>query len=226
MLFAVGLKTYIQSSTTEQYQRIFALKTLRDPVLIQEESEKIRAQFARLGIIFAPIDLFFNNSIYSNDSVLLAHNVIYGGKEIADMTALLGNLAQSASEFSATSRPTIQTGDTGIFGKYSELKVTDFLRENQDTLFTFQEHLDRAVHYYGQIKSLGDPALDDKFDKAFEMLYNAQKYTKFLLDNFDDVLYALGDTKPQRYVILNQNRDEIRATGGFPGSVITIELYK
>lgn len=36
----------------------------------------------------------------------------------------------------------------------------------------------------------------------------------------------LGDTLPQRYLILNQNQDELRANGGFPGSVITFSLYK
>jgi len=36
----------------------------------------------------------------------------------------------------------------------------------------------------------------------------------------------LGHDEPQRYIIFNQNRDEIRANGGFPGSVITFTLYK
>ena len=41
-----------------------------------------------------------------------------------------------------------------------------------------------------------------------------------------DLLTMLGNAEPQRYIILNQNRDEIRANGGFPGSVITFTLYK
>ena len=36
----------------------------------------------------------------------------------------------------------------------------------------------------------------------------------------------LGHDEPERYLILNQNRDELRANGGFPGSVITFTLYK
>lgn len=36
----------------------------------------------------------------------------------------------------------------------------------------------------------------------------------------------LGHKDPQRYIIFNQNRDEIRANGGFPGSIITFTLYK
>ena len=36
----------------------------------------------------------------------------------------------------------------------------------------------------------------------------------------------LGDQKPERYMILNQNQDELRANGGFPGSILSFELYK
>jgi hypothetical protein len=108
----------------------------------------------------------------------------------------------------------------------SNLKTTDFLRDNEETLFTMQEHLHNAVHYYGEIKTLWDATLDAKFNKAFETLYETQKQVDFVLTNFESILYALWDSKPQRYVFLNQNRDEIRASGGFPWSVITLELYK
>jgi hypothetical protein len=156
VVFAAGLKNYIQSSTTEQYQRLFALKTLRDPIAIQEESEKIRAQFARLGVIFAPIDLAFNNSIYSNESVNLAHNIIYGGKEVAEIAALLGNLGQSLQEFAGdeTHKNIQPVISSPLLEKYSHLKLTDFLRENEEVLMTFQTHIDKAVHYYGQVKNL------------------------------------------------------------------------
>lgn len=40
------------------------------------------------------------------------------------------------------------------------------------------------------------------------------------------LLSMLGDEEPVRYIILNQNRDEIRANGGFPGSIISLTLYK
>jgi hypothetical protein len=36
----------------------------------------------------------------------------------------------------------------------------------------------------------------------------------------------LGDIKPERYMIINQNQDELRANGGFPGSILSFELYK
>ena len=40
------------------------------------------------------------------------------------------------------------------------------------------------------------------------------------------MLALLGADTPERYIILNQNRDEIRANGGFPGSVITFTIFR
>lgn len=40
------------------------------------------------------------------------------------------------------------------------------------------------------------------------------------------MLALLGAETPERYIILNQNRDEIRANGGFPGSVITFTIFR
>jgi Protein of unknown function (DUF4012) len=36
----------------------------------------------------------------------------------------------------------------------------------------------------------------------------------------------LGHINPQRYIVFNQNRDEIRANGGFPGSILSFTIYK
>ncbi len=48
----------------------------------------------------------------------------------------------------------------------------------------------------------------------------------FYTEHEQNILTMLGHREPQRYIVLNQNRDEIRANGGFPGSVITFTLYK
>ncbi|MFO0763884.1 MAG: DUF4012 domain-containing protein [Candidatus Gracilibacteria bacterium] len=49
---------------------------------------------------------------------------------------------------------------------------------------------------------------------------------EYYLLHKDEILTAMGRNKPMRYLILNQNRDEIRASGGFPGSVIFLEMNR
>jgi Protein of unknown function (DUF4012) len=46
------------------------------------------------------------------------------------------------------------------------------------------------------------------------------------LANDANIENMLGHTNPQRYIVFNQNRDEIRANGGFPGSILSFTLYK
>ena len=46
------------------------------------------------------------------------------------------------------------------------------------------------------------------------------------LANDTRVENMLGHINPQRYIVFNQNRDEIRANGGFPGSILSFTLYK
>jgi Protein of unknown function (DUF4012) len=41
-----------------------------------------------------------------------------------------------------------------------------------------------------------------------------------------DILALLGEETPERYIVLNQNRDEIRANGWFPGSIITFTVFR
>jgi len=44
------------------------------------------------------------------------------------------------------------------------------------------------------------------------------------VEHFDEILDMLGDTAPKKYLIVLQNSDEIRPTGGFMGSVALVTL--
>lgn len=79
---------------------------------------------------------------------------------------------------------------------------------------------------YSKVESLGNGELDAKFQQAVTLLVATQNRLRFALERKDAILAAVGHESPQRYLILNQNRDEIRATGGFPGSAVFVEFYK
>lgn len=83
-----------------------------------------------------------------------------------------------------------------------------------------------ALAEYSKIQSLGDPEYDEKFKTAVTMLVTIQDRLRFVITHEKALMTALGHEMPQRYLILNQNRDELRATGGFPGSAIFVEFYK
>lgn len=108
----------------------------------------------------------------------------------------------------------------------SSQQATDFLRDQKPFLETFHAHLESALSAYARIDTTGNGENDEKLKKVVAFLSGGETITSFVLKNYESVLYLLGDVRPQRYLILNQNRDEIRASGGFPGSVIELEIYK
>lgn len=59
-----------------------------------------------------------------------------------------------------------------------------------------------------------------------EIVTIVSRIGEFYLKNTLPLLTMFGDNLPERYIIFNQNQDELRANGGFPGSVITFTLYK
>jgi Protein of unknown function (DUF4012) len=62
-------------------------------------------------------------------------------------------------------------------------------------------------------------------EKVSALLSHITKYLHIYLDHETDILTLLGHENPSRYIVFNQNRDEIRANGGFPGSIMTATLY-
>lgn len=104
--------------------------------------------------------------------------------------------------------------------------MTDFLKEHRGEFDQINESLGTTLTYYAGIESLGNPLFDEKLQKNILSLLGIKEILTFSLSHFDDIIRMLGDTKPEQYMIINQNQDELRANGGFPGSILSFELYK
>ena len=113
-----------------------------------------------------------------------------------------------------------------IFSSGSSVKVTDILRTHASDIVDLEKNLGDAVVAYSQVGDLGDSAMQNKFNEVTKLVFFAKETLSSYISHQDAILAALGDSRPMRYLILNQNRDELRASGGFPGSTVFIELYK
>ena len=65
-----------------------------------------------------------------------------------------------------------------------------------------------------------------RMQKMGQTLSRVASLLDWSLANDTRVENMLGHINPQRYIVFNQNRDEIRANGGFPGSILSFTLYK
>lgn len=68
--------------------------------------------------------------------------------------------------------------------------------------------------------------IDEKISQYIAILENFLFLDDYIQKHYDIFLNMLGHEKNMHYLILLQNNDEIRPTGGFIGSVISFDLYK
>ncbi|MDD2565756.1 MAG: DUF4012 domain-containing protein [Candidatus Gracilibacteria bacterium] len=221
-LLGIGYKNYIQSEVTKGYQDIYGLKTIRDSQALKQKALEIKGKFTKLDLLFMPANIIGNNFLYSNNSIKIANNIIKGGKKISE-TAVIGALIWE--DFSFEKSKVIGDKNSPL-SSLSGIKFSELFKKETNNLIKIDENLKKVIYYYSQVDSLGNPSLDNKFQSSLDLLIKYEKYISFAINNKEMLLTMVGDTKPMRYFILNQNKDEIRANGGFPGSVITLELYK
>jgi hypothetical protein len=89
---------------------------------------------------------------------------------------------------------------------------TTWMRENKETLAYFVSSLSNAGEIYSQAKGLDNSRAEEiahigrGITRATAILEKYFTYEK-------DILALLGADIPERYIVFNQNRDEIRANG-------------
>ncbi len=228
VFLSLAAKNYVEQETIHDYNRISALKDMRDINAISQEIQDIHASFSRISTVFSPFRAILDNRFYSHPQVHLAGNVIHGGLALSDSLEKTMFIAQSFMKELPKdgSCNTVFFGSGGIAENGCKLKITDFLKEQKNNLSEINTGLETTLSYYAGIESLGNPLFDEKLQKNMQSLLGIKEILTFSLAHFDDIMRMLGDTKPEQYMIINQNQDELRANGGFPGSILSFELYK
>ena|GEM_PF-6295290 len=188
LLLGISAKGYIERGTITQYNRLGALKEIRNIDDFQKEVIDIRNDFGTISFLFSPFRILLDNSLISNDTVHLADNVISGGlslSEALEQSTELGNTLMQEIQKNGSGSLSLDT-----IGK-SNVKITDFLRTNREALESIDRELGKALTYYAGIESLGNSALDDKFQKNVASLLGVKQVLSFSLAHFDDVLALL-----------------------------------
>ncbi|MDD2916990.1 MAG: DUF4012 domain-containing protein [Candidatus Gracilibacteria bacterium] len=229
ILLTLAAKTYVERETIRNYNRMSALKDMRDIGTLSKEADDIHRSFETIALVFSPFRTVLDNRLYSHPQVRLAGNVIHGGLTLSDtleqgiaiardfQAGLPKNGSCSLSSF---------LGSGSVSSHDCDIKITDFLRSHKSALEDINTGLADTLSSYAGIESLGNPVFDEKLQKNIQSLLGLKEILTFSLSNFDNIMRMLGDTKPEQYMIINQNQDELRANGGFPGSILAFELYK
>lgn len=119
----------------------------------------------------------------------------------------------------------MEQNNDAIEGIKPDLKITDKIKADSGYLSLAMTEIESAMEILNEVELEYLPKkyrgyfveLDEKLKQAQTLITMAQEYVPFVLD-------LLGDRYPQRYMILLQNNHESRATGGFIGSYILLDL--
>ncbi len=104
---------------------------------------------------------------------------------------------------------------TDDLAKFLPALQSDFLPRTKQTWQDLQTYLNLA-------KLSGNQQITD-LEKLLSAVIDLGQV---LSDNGETILAALGHERKQKIVIFNQNIGEARPTGGFPGSYISLDLFK
>jgi hypothetical protein len=217
---------YVRYAVTDAYARLMTLSPSMTRIEMLETIHSARMGFERSYILFTPF------SWIPEKHIKLAHAGIEWGRDITDALILIfETLPESWSGETRIKRADsilpqyrAEAKDIYLLSSLGIDTPTDYLERYRDTIEKAQNKLMSASEAYGRVQI--DSEIGEKVQKAAELLSSVSKVMDFYLREETSIIKMLGGEEPQRYMVFNQNRDEIRANGGFPGSVIAFTLYK
>ncbi len=225
---SIPLLLYVKILIESSYTSLLSLQGAQNIEEIQKIIHSSRSGFERANIIFTPFRILPGQTLH------LARIAIDGG---LDMTRWLDRMALSiplSASWWANITPK-NTSENDLFRPLSKdisplqfLGVTDptkWLKEEKSNIVFFANSLEQAGNSYIEAENIDNPRASEiaHIGRAF---LSISTLLRGYIDHESDVLALLGAETPERYIVFNQNRDEIRANGGFPGSIITFTLFR
>lgn len=225
-LTTIPVLLFVRYSVLNGYEKLLSLKDQSQMVDVISIVNSARDDFERANFLFLPF------SWIPSDTVDLASRAIQWWRLLTrwiwDILKTLPDNSQSeysidksdvlSYEYRWVSRDIFPLESIGID------TPTDWLNDNSMVVESAFSDLSRAGYLYGDVATGSE--LSSKMHDVWVLLSRGMRYFTYASSHKDELLQFLGHEEPIRYLVFNQNRDEIRANGWFPGSVIVFTLYK
>jgi hypothetical protein len=222
----VPILFFVKNSIENGYEKLLWLQNASNISEIRDIVDSARDDFERANFLFFPFSWIPSDTIDIADrATKWWRSLTRGLSRILDtlpsQTGAVFSLDRSeilSPEFRPESIDVFPLESVGIS------TPTDWLAENQAILQGSFDDMYNAGEIYSQVHTW--TLLSNKMHDVGVLLSRWMKYFSYAIEHKTELLTFLGHDEPIRYLILNQNRDEIRANGGFPWSVIALTLYK
>ncbi|MDD4151514.1 MAG: DUF4012 domain-containing protein [Candidatus Gracilibacteria bacterium] len=212
-ILVFSYKTSVLYLVETAYRNIYTITQTKNIEEISKNINNSRFEFIRASYLFAPIDFFFNNSHFSYSPVKNLSNLIEGGKNLSK------GLDKSMFVYDSLINLISEKGAENIY-------YTEFLVDAKPNIEEISFYINKALESYKKVDDLGSAELNETFYKAFVKLNEFSINSNYILDNYDKLLDILAYEKEKKYLVIFQNGDEIRPTGGFMGSMGVLSIFK
>lgn len=230
LLLTVGLTVpilfYTKSLIEHAYGDLLALHDMTSRAEVERAIHDSRGNFERANLLFFPFRIF------PGESTKLARIAIDGGLALTrGFDRVISALPESSSwamivekDTSLDSRFRPIAKDISPLTFLGITEPTSWMQSHRSALEYFSESLRIAWWYYDEAKNIDYPKAID-IAHIGRWLIKAWTLLDTYLSHEKDILALLWADKPERYIVFNQNRDEIRTNGGFPGTILTFTMF-
>ncbi|NDK08394.1 DUF4012 domain-containing protein [Candidatus Gracilibacteria bacterium] len=200
-------KIVIENKVNSGYQNLIEIRNTKDEKVIKELISNSINDFRIASFLFKPF------SLIPTEKVQVPSHIIDGGKQIA---YTMNNLIKVYNNVNLSIKK------DGV----DNVEIATVLSGSKNEVFAIEKDLRKALVEYNSITDLNQGPLNAKFEIGKKYLNSLEKYLLIIKNNYETFLNILGDKKEKQYLVVFQNADEIRPTGGFMGSMGVIHIYK
>jgi len=206
--YGIFAKIIVENRVNSGYEKLMQVKEGNIGFTeIHENINNARFDFILSDILFAPFSLIPSEKINSVDYA------IAGWKNISWW------LDQVLSLYEKIYAYTYQK-------EISQIYFTQLFLNIYNDVYDVRKSFLKAADEYSKISWLPTQWLEEQRLQALEVLEVWNNYLDIFLDEFQNFVNILGHEERRRYLIVFQNSDEIRPTGGFMGSMALVEMFK
>lgn len=201
-------KVFIENRVNAGYKKLIDIR--EGNIWAHEIHKKInnaRFDFILANAAFTPFRIFSTQKIRS------VHHVIAGGKYLSRSLDEIFSLYNTSEEY---------IGEKNI----SKIYFTELLEAIRPNLANIESSLNASLSHYKAISWLPNSGLEETRQGNIKKIEKILWYISWLNTNYDAMKNLLGHERRKSYLIVFQNADEIRPTGGFMGSMGLLELYR
>ena len=227
VIFSIPILSYVAYALNHGYTILEKLADIREPAIMRDMVRSARGDFERSSFLLTPFSWIPLNQVDSVRRATAWWLALTRGLDLlmqslpnstSSSGALVKKDTQDPLSYRAASRDIFLMDSLGI------QSPTDWIKDNHTILEKARDEFIAAWSIYSGVIPTGERTL--RMQNIWKTLSRVASILDWSIKNQTDILNMLGDINPQRYIVFNQNRDEIRANGGFPGSILSFTLYK